>query len=255
MKEHPCVDANGPPEGTVYYDSLGHRRVVTPTTTIADDGTVTHGYEADAVFAAHCDDVQARRRAALRKMSPTMRRSYVTYLRTGRIPTTPTTPTTARPRGAGRPRTRTSSARRSSERSGDSGDDSDPSEPPERLCACGCREDISHLAPQARYLNGTHGNRARQRRKRQLARGWNPAVPSRDGFLGDPYSRFDGKVSYEMLRRRVEQGCRCNGSFLPDETGVHCIWCGHDRDGGDPGAREFISARSAETRRVRRAVV
>jgi hypothetical protein len=147
--------------------------------------------------------------------------------------------TAPRARGAGRPKAQST---RSSARSGDSGDDSDSSEPPERLCACGCREDISHLAPQAKYLNGTHGNRHRQRRKRWLERDWSEDVSPRD-----PYLSFDGKVTYEMLRRRAEEGCRCNGSFLPDETGVHCVWCGHDRQGRVGGSRVFISARAFVT--------
>jgi hypothetical protein len=134
------------------------------------------------------------------------------------------------------------------------GDDSESSEPPSRrLCACGCRSDISHRAPQARYLNETHGNADRQRRKRWLARGWDPGVSFRDGFLGDPYSRFE-VPTYEQLRRRIEDGCRCNGHHIADGEDRHCIKCGHRRGSAAPFVG-FIAAQSAETRRVRKAVV
>lgn len=162
-----------------------------------------------------------------------------------RFPDTPSrVPRTARARGAGRPAGRRSSK---SSRAGPA-DDSDPPEPPpagRRICECKpeCGADISHRAPQARYLNDTHGATARQRRKRALSRDWNPDTSPRD---------FIDQAEYERLRTRFEGGCRCNGHHILDETGAHCIKCGHDR-GSDPGGRSYIWARSAETRRARKA--
>ena len=72
----------------------------------------------------------------------------------------------ARPRGAGRPKARTSSARRSSERSGDSGD---PDEEPVRLCAnARCRADISHLHVLAEYCDNGGACKQAAYRDRQV---------------------------------------------------------------------------------------
>jgi hypothetical protein len=150
-----------------------------------------------------------------------------------------------RARGAGRPKAQ---ATRSSARSGDSGSDSEGSEPPGRLCACGCNSDISHRAPQARYLNTTHADADRQRRKRQRGRVGNPDVSGRD-----PYLRLDTET-FERLRRRVETGCRCNGHHIADPEDGHCCKCGHRRGSAAPFVG-FIAAQSAETRRQRKAVV
>jgi hypothetical protein len=147
-----------------------------------------------------------------------------------------------RARGAGRPRAQ---ATRSSARSGDSGSDG---EPPGRTCACGCRADISHRAPQAKYLNKTHGDADRQRRKRQRSRVGNPDVSGRD-----PYLRLD-TATFERLRRRVEAGCRCNGHHISDPEDGLCCKCGHRRGSAAPFVG-FIAAQSAETRRQRKAVV
>src|SRR5215207_1184135 len=143
--------------------------------------------------------------------------------------------TATRARGAGRPKGQSA---RSSAKSGDSGEDG---EPPGRTCACGCDLDISHRASQAKYLNDAHAASARQRRRRNRKRDWNPDVSPRD---------FISQAELEKLRRRIKGACRCNGSHILDETGVHCIKCGHDR-GLDPGGRVYIRARSAEARRAR----
>jgi hypothetical protein len=140
-------------------------------------------------------------------------------------------PTTSqpRPRGAGRPKARASSARRSSERSGDSGEGS---EPPPRLCACGCELDISHRAPQARYASDAHAAYARQRRKRKRERERSNMRPGVSGR--DPYLRFDldPPKRFEDLLARVEGGCRCNGHHIADADDGHCVKCGHRRGVG-----------------------
>jgi hypothetical protein len=168
-----------------------------------------------------------------------------------RFPDAPSrVPRTARARGAGRP-----AARRSTTPSRDGpGDDSDSSEPPpagRRTCACHpeCGADISHRAPQARYLNDAHAAAARQRRKRALARDWSPDVSRRD-----PYLQLDA-AEFARLRSRIEQGCRCNGHHIADPEDHHCTKCGHRRGWALPSARGRLQAGSAETRRPRKAVV
>ena len=155
-----------------------------------------------------------------------------------------------RPRARQRRETR---GRRSSG-GGDSGSsDSDSSEPPPagRRCLCGCGLDISHRAPQARYLNDAHAAYVRQRRKRTRARDWNPDVSGRD-----PYLRFDLEPPkrFEDLRKRIEDGCRCNGDHIADPEDRHCCKCGHRRGEALPFIG-FLKAASAETRRLRKAVV
>ena len=94
------------------------------------------------------------------------------------VPSETSARTGARPRGAGRPSVNGAS-RRSNARSGDSGDPDEP-EPPgsagRRLCGCGCRESIEHLAPQARYVNDTH--RKRGARAQEWAEEYTTAPPS-----------------------------------------------------------------------------
>jgi hypothetical protein len=217
------TDGLGRRAGTVYYDALGHRRVVTaPAVYDGDDNLVATGAEAVATFSAIVDAHQIRRRHALRKLGAAARPR-------------------ARSRGAGRPKVR-SSARRSSERSGDSGEEG--SEPPGRSCACGCGRDITHRAPQAKYLNDTHAAADRQRRKRGRARDWSPDVSRRD-----PYLRLDA-AELARLRNRIEQGCRCNGSHIADPGDRHCLKCGHRRGWSLPVGLA-VPARSAETRRPR----
>ena len=109
----------------------------------------------------------ARERVARRGLRPSTVVPSETSARTG-----------ARPRGAGRPSVNGAS-RRSNARSGDSGDPDEP-EPPgsagRRLCGCGCRESIEHLAPQARYVNDTH--RKRGARAQEWAEEYTTAPPS-----------------------------------------------------------------------------
>ena len=80
MQHQPWIDSLGRRAGEVYYDRLGHRRVVTPPKFHADDGTVRTGHEAIRASCAHFDDGQAKRREALRRLSPNGRRAYATYL-------------------------------------------------------------------------------------------------------------------------------------------------------------------------------
>ena len=75
------------------------------------------------------------------------------------------------------------------------GDDSDPSEPPARTCACGCGEDISHLAPQARYLDDTHRKAAARVR--------------------DRVKRLAVADSLEQLAaENLPKGCRCSSEAV-----------------------------------------
>lgn len=239
------TDGCGRKAGTVYFDSLGHRRVVTPPQFPGADGSVKQGAEAVAAMLAHFTEQQAKRQETLRKMPVKVRREYAAYLRTGRLPEArahaPREGHNDRPRGS-----RRSSVRRSSQRSGDSGEDGDPSEPPERTCECApeCRADIGHRAPQARYLNDTHAAAARQRRKRARSRDWTADVSRADAYL-----RHEPE-EVARVRRRVEEGCRCNGHHIADPSDGHCLKCGHDRAHGSVLAG-FIAARSVETRRPR----
>ena len=151
-------------------------------------------------------------------------------------------PRTTRARGAGRP-----AGRRSSKSSragpGDDGEQSDPS--PEKPCACGCGADVSHRASQAKYLTDAHAAAHRKRRERSRNRDW-----SADVSRADPYLRHEPE-EVARARRRVEEGCRCNGHHIPDPEDHHCIKCGHDRAHGAVFAG-FNAARSVETRRPRR---
>lgn len=179
-----------------------------------------------------------------------VREPGVTYVRATRAQTrrgrSPRPATNDRRRGS-----RRSSVRRSSERSGDSGEGS---EPPGRTCACGCDLDISHRAPQARYASDAHAAYARQRRKREREREHSKLRPEVSGR--DPYLRFDldPPKRFEDLLARVEAGCRCNGHHLADADDGHCLKCGHRRGWALPSGKT-IPARSAETRRPRKAEV
>jgi hypothetical protein len=65
----------------------------------------------------------------------------------------------------------------------------------------------------------------------------------------DPYLRREPE-EVARARRRIEEGCRCNGRHIADAEDGHCIKCGHRRGWALP--IEFtVPARSAETRRVR----
>jgi hypothetical protein len=198
------------------------------------------GRQGRADFATHPE--KARKHYAAMSTDAQQALGVAHLLRAPKVPQSQKRP---RARGAGRPR---ASATRSSARSGDSGDDSEGSEPPGRLCACGCRSDIGHRAPQARYLNEQHAAAVRQRRKRTRARDWSPDVSRRD-----PYLRFD-VPTLEQLRQRIEQGCRCNGHHIADAEDGHCVKCGHRRGWFLPRAAT-PPARSAETRRPRNSEV
>lgn len=130
-------------------------------------------------------------------------------------------------------------------------DDSESSEPPRRrLCENPrCGADISHLHPLRKYCDNDGACKQAAYRDRQ--RDWNPDVPA-----GDPYFRFDPYPPrrFEDLRKRIEDGCRCNGQHIADGEDRHCIKCGHRRGAAAPYAG-FLSALSAETRRPRKAVV
>lgn len=115
-----------------WLDRFGRKRI--PRGEIhRDDGTV-EAVDVVTVFNAWREQDErreAKRQAAIRRLTPEGRRAYLTYLRTGRRPAArPTAPAVRVAHGArqqsGRPR---ASAARSSARSGDSGDDG-PGEPP-----------------------------------------------------------------------------------------------------------------------------
>jgi hypothetical protein len=228
--------------GAQWTDKFG--RVRTPSAEFYDDdgNLVAVGQESIERFDVHNDAVQAKRREALRKMSPTVRRTYATYLRTGRLPE-------VRARAPREARNDHQRGSRRGERSTSSSSD-DPGPEPEpakrRLCACNCGLDISHRAAQARYASDSHAAYARQRRKRDRdrARDLRPGVTRRD-----PYLRLDAD-ELERLRRRIETGCRCNGHHIADPEDGHCTKCGHRRGWALP-VGFTVPARSAETRRAR----
>jgi hypothetical protein len=97
---------------------------------------------------------------------------------------------------------------------------------------------------------GQNAAYARQRRKRDRDRDWSREISGRDTYL-----RFDLEPPrrFEDLRKRIEDGCRCNGHHIADGEDRHCIKCGHRRGAALPFAR-FIAARSAEARRARKPV-
>lgn len=166
-----------------------------------------------------------------------------------RFPTErPMTSRRPRARGAGRPAARRSTT---STRAGPS-DDSESSEPPPRRLCAFCGKDIpANRSPKATHCSDRHADRDRQRRKRARARDWNPEVSGRD-----PYLRFDLEPPkrFEDLRKRIEDGCRCNGDHIADPEDGHCCKCGHRRGEALPFVG-FLAAASAETRRPRKAVV
>jgi hypothetical protein len=117
----------------------------------ADDGTVSHGPEAQAAWEQYVIQAEGEHRGAVQSLAPTARRAYAQYKRTGVLPK-PQVRTTPRPRGAGRPAARRS-AQRSSARSGDSGD-SEGSEPPARGRRLNGRQEINEwVAERKRVLD------------------------------------------------------------------------------------------------------
>ena len=225
------VPSNPAQVGAQWVDKFGRVRTPRAESYDDDDNLVAVGQEAIERFDAHLIEVHRHNRRVLSRR------------RQGR---SPRAATNTRSRGS----KRTSSARRSSERSGDSGSGEGSEPPPPRLCACGCELDISHRAPQARYASDAHAAYARQRRKRARARDLRPGVTRRD-----PYLRIEAD-ELERLRRRIETGCRCNGHHIADGEDHHCVKCGHRRGWALPssGSAQLV-AHSAETRRPRKAVV
>jgi len=209
-----------------------------------DDGNLVEatGTEGIAAWVAHVDKVQEHNRQALARLKPHELAKLETWLlpRTSatpphRPPSRPSAGRAPRPATNGRVRgSKRSSARRSSERSGDSGEDGSEPPPAPRECAW-CGDPIDHLNADAKYCGAKHRVYAQRDRDRR--------VPER------------------VADRAAENGtaahtkpCRCNGHHILDETGYHCIKCGHDR-ATDPWGRSYIWARSAETRRPRRSEV
>jgi hypothetical protein len=216
------TDHLGRRAGDVYYDRLGHRRVVTPPKFYTDDGTlVATGAEATAAFDAHLDEVQEHNRQVLARLKPHELARFETWLRTRTRVTPPTRPS-SRPARSGpvngrSPREARNDRRRGSRRGQRAtsatrdgpDDDGESSEPPPggRLCRCGCQASLAHKAPQARYLNDTHAATDRQRRKRERDN-----APSEDDI------------------RLASVRCGCKPKRNPLEPGW-CHQCGHPRDG------------------------
>jgi hypothetical protein len=158
-----------------------------------------------------------------------------------------TAPAQPQARGLAAPRERRDRRTSSPTRAGP-GDDGESAEPPStgRLCGCGCREDISHLAPQAHYLNDTHGKRARR---------------ARDGVKRLAVADSVEHLSAENLPR----GCRCGGELLdrdPEGDWI-CVPCGrplkvpgttpNGYDARMSKARDLMRNDKAEGRQVHRA--
>jgi len=252
-------DGEGRPVGTVYEDSLGHRRVATPPTTGAKS-TVARGHQAIAVFGADCDEKQARRRAVQRRMSPASLKAYERWLvtrgehepppssvvnavaRALRSPTrvtgrAPREATNARSRGSRRGQRATSSSSDDPGSDSDSSDSSDSSEPARRrLCAFCNRE----LTPGKRkYCSALHADRDRQRRKRERdrARALTPKIPT---TAADAKMRRFEPGEYERLLSKAT--CACNGHHLLDaprdpDLGERCCKCGRQRPESTSGRK------------------
>jgi hypothetical protein len=166
-----------------------------------------------------------------------------------RVRATSASSPTVRTRRDPRPRRRRSASTRAAGiRSGQDPGDEEPEPEPERRCLL-CGVSTAHRGPTALYCKDSHGATYRKRRERDPNRDWNADTS---------YFQFD-EPPYEQIRKRIKQGCRCdgngNGHHIPDpDYPGHCLTCGHDRT-EDLGGRSFVWARSAETRRVRKAVV
>jgi hypothetical protein len=75
------VDGLGRKAGTVYFDRLGHRRVVTPPEH-DDNGTLlATGAKVTATLDAHLDEAQELNRQALAKLKPHQLARFETWLR------------------------------------------------------------------------------------------------------------------------------------------------------------------------------
>jgi hypothetical protein len=197
-----------------------------------DDGTTVVGAEAIAAMVAHFTEQQEARRTVLRKMPAKVRRDYLTFVRTGRLPEVraraPREARNDRPGGS-----RRSSVRRSSERSGDSGD---PDEEPARVCAnARCRADISHLHPLAEFCDN---------------RGACKQQAYRDRLTHKHLEELVGTVAHDLAC-----GCNPKGHLV---IGGVCFHCGRPRGGVtrawlDDGlrARPFVSSRAPARRNPR----
>jgi hypothetical protein len=199
----------------------------------AGDGTITYG--AAAVEASkEFDVIQARRAQALRRLSPTDRRAYMTYLRTGR------TPTTARAREShGSTNGRVRGSRRTNSRPNAPPSSDDPSEPPPpegRLCENKrCEADISHLRKDAKYCDNDNVWKQQAYRDRQT-------VEHLDELVGTV---------------AVGLSCTCSPKRNVVVGGV-CFHCGHPRGAvtrdwldDDMRARSFVSSHAPKRRNPR----
>ena len=222
-KDQPWVDARGRPEGTEYYDSLGHHRKVAAPATEAEDGTVTHGHEAIAVFAAHCDEVQGRRRAASRRMSTTPHRDPAAWCWA--------------PEGRG------SSARRSSEPAGTAAPTATlPSLPRAgfaRFAGRTSRPTGRRRRPTAPTSTPTVTGSAASVRATAPAASCRPRRQPAD-FRRDDGLDADGRTAAELVV------CRCNGHHLELEPG-ECSKCGHWLPEAHPKGRVQLYAAFARS--------
>ena len=142
-------------------------------------------------------------------------------------------PTADRPRvrtrGAGRPKAQSS---RSSSRSGDSGEDGE-GPPAAEPCSNGCgRPRRAELEPPHRYYCTDECRREHQRARQNESRDRDRARraaerPGVDRHRRDPYEQL-APHEYEALRKRVNDGCDCNGTRLLLDSPDHCSWCGHE---------------------------
>ena len=154
------VDELGRKAGTVYVDTLGHRRVVTAPEHYDDAGNlVATGHEAIAAWVAHGDEVQEQNRQALAPLKPHELARLETWLRTRTRATPPVRPS-SRPSTGRAPREASNARHRGSrrgERSTSSSSDDpgpDPEPPARRLCGNQrCQADISHLHTLAEFCD------------------------------------------------------------------------------------------------------
>ena len=204
MKQVTANQAEPQQTDGVWIDKLGRRRVPSPTTT-ADDGTVTHGAEAEAAFAAHLAEVQEHNRRVLAEIKPHELAQLEAWLRTRTRDATLVKPA-SRPATGRAPREARNTRRRGSRRgtrATSSSSDDPGSEPPaesssQRLCQLpGCDKPAKR-----KYCTTQHGDADRQRRhraKQRLGRllRFSDRLIVEDGFdrhQRDPYKLFDTEL-------------------------------------------------------------
>jgi hypothetical protein len=229
------TDHLGRPAGTEYKDNFGRIRVVSPPEFHHDDGTVVYGHEANAAASAYWDGVEEHKRRVLAQLKPHELARFETWLRT-RTHATPPVRLPSRPAAGHAPREARNDRRRGSrrgERSRSSSRD-DPDPEPSRVCGCGCGEGISHLRPQALYLNETHRKRAQRARDRH-----------------DPERVLERTAAPGKQRR-----CRCRGqAAYPYDHRWICCACGRPKAGlysevnGRLATREVLDILAEEARR------